>query len=240
MALGYMRRHKKWLYVFLWLVIAAFIVLYVPALDPTDEGTPNEAVVTIGDLEVSVGEYQRAYSRRRQFYSRLYQGRLDENMIRQLGLEEQVLDGLVIERLVELEADATRPHDLRRSGRRGDLHIPRLSGQRAVHRRRRAAPPPRARRHDRAGVRRVAASPAPARAAGGPRGRRRGGQRLRGRARVPPSDGASRARVRPRPHRAVPGRDRADGRSRRQPLRGGARHLSHSRETHRLLRASRS
>ena len=105
MALGYMRRHKKWLYVFLWLVIAAFIVLYVPALDPTDQGTPNEAVVTIGDLEVSVGEYQRAYSRQRQFYSRIYQGRLDENMIRQLGLEEQVLDSLVIERLVELEAD---------------------------------------------------------------------------------------------------------------------------------------
>ncbi len=105
MALGYMRRHKKWLYVFLWLVIAAFIVLYVPALDPTDQGTPNEAVVTVGDLEVSVGEYQRAYSRQRQLYSRLYQGRLDENMIRQLGLEEQVLDSLVIERLVELEAD---------------------------------------------------------------------------------------------------------------------------------------
>jgi peptidyl-prolyl cis-trans isomerase D len=104
MALGYMRRHKKWLYVFLWLVIAAFIVLYVPALDPTEQGTPNEAVVTIGGLEVSVGEYQRAYSRQRQFYSRLYQGRLDENMLRQLRLEEQVLDGLVIERLVELEA----------------------------------------------------------------------------------------------------------------------------------------
>jgi peptidyl-prolyl cis-trans isomerase D len=53
---------------------------------------------------VSVGEYQRAYSRQRQIYSRIYQGRLDENMLRQLRLEEQVLDRLVIERLVELEA----------------------------------------------------------------------------------------------------------------------------------------
>ena len=105
MALGYMRRHKKWLYVFLWLVIAAFIVLYVPALDPSGEGTASEAVVTVGGLEISVGEFQRAYYRQRQFYARLYQGRLDENMIRQLGLEEQVLDGLVIDRLVELEAE---------------------------------------------------------------------------------------------------------------------------------------
>jgi peptidyl-prolyl cis-trans isomerase D len=97
MALGYMRRHKKWLYVFLWLVIAAFIVLYVPALDPTGEGTPSETV--------SVGEFQRAYYRQRQYLSRIYQGRLDENMLRQMNLEEQVLQTLVSERLVQLEAE---------------------------------------------------------------------------------------------------------------------------------------
>ena len=105
MALGYMRRHKKWLYVFLWLVIAAFIVLYVPALDPTEEGTENEAVVTVGDREVSVGEFRRTYAQRRQRLASIYQGRLDENLLRQMRLEEQVLDGLVIERLVELEAE---------------------------------------------------------------------------------------------------------------------------------------
>jgi peptidyl-prolyl cis-trans isomerase D len=105
MALGYMRRHKKWLYVFLWLVIAAFIVLYVPALDPTQDGTAAEAVVTVGELPVSVGEFQRTYYRQRQLYSRLYQGRLDEAMLRRLGLEEQVLEGLVTDRLVQLETE---------------------------------------------------------------------------------------------------------------------------------------
>jgi peptidyl-prolyl cis-trans isomerase D len=105
MALGYMRRHKKWLYVFLWLVIAAFIVLYVPALDPTGEGTPSEVVVTVGDQEISVGEFQRAYVRQRQQLARLYQGRLDENMLRRMGLEGQVLQGLVAERLIQLEAE---------------------------------------------------------------------------------------------------------------------------------------
>ncbi len=105
MALGYMRRHKKWLYVFLWPVIAAFIVLYVPALDPSGEGTPSEAVATVGDQEISVGEFQRAYYRQRQYLARLYQGRLDENMLRQMGLEEQVLQGLVVERLVQLEGE---------------------------------------------------------------------------------------------------------------------------------------
>jgi peptidyl-prolyl cis-trans isomerase D len=105
MALGYMRRHKKWLYVFLWLVIAAFIVLYVPALDPTGEGTPSETVMSVGDEQISVGEFQRAYYRQRQYLSRIYQGRLDENMLRQMNLEEQVLQTLVSERLVQLEAE---------------------------------------------------------------------------------------------------------------------------------------
>jgi peptidyl-prolyl cis-trans isomerase D len=103
MALALMRRHRRWLYIFLWLVIAAFIILYVPALQDRGQGTPSETVVSVGGLKVSVGEYQRAYGRQRQMYQRLYQGRLDENALRQLGLENQVLDGLVTERLVELE-----------------------------------------------------------------------------------------------------------------------------------------
>jgi peptidyl-prolyl cis-trans isomerase D len=104
MALAAMRRHRRWLYGFLWIVILAFVILYVPALTDRGQGTPAETLVDVGGLKVSLGEYQRAYNRQRQYYSQLYQGRLDDNMIRQLGLEGQVLDNLVSERLVELEA----------------------------------------------------------------------------------------------------------------------------------------
>ena len=38
MALALMRRHRRWLYVFLWLVIAAFIILYIPALQDAGAG----------------------------------------------------------------------------------------------------------------------------------------------------------------------------------------------------------
>jgi peptidyl-prolyl cis-trans isomerase D len=104
MALALMRRHKRWLYIFLWLVIAAFIILYIPAFRSEGRGTPNETVVNVGGLPVTVGELQRTYNRERQMYDRLYQGRLNEEMRRQLGLEQQALDTLVSERLVELEA----------------------------------------------------------------------------------------------------------------------------------------
>jgi peptidyl-prolyl cis-trans isomerase D len=103
MALALMRRHRRWLYIFLWLVIAAFIILYIPTLQDSGQGTPGEAVVKVGGLPVSVGEFQRTYRRQRQMYDRLYQGRLNEDMLRQMGLEEQVLEGLVSDRLVELE-----------------------------------------------------------------------------------------------------------------------------------------
>src|SRR5512135_2819342 len=105
MALALMRRHRRWLYVFLWLVIAAFIILYIPAFQKGQQaGSPGETVVSVGGEDVSVGELQRAYGRQRQVYERLYQGKLTDAMLKQMGLEEQVLDQLVSERLVALEA----------------------------------------------------------------------------------------------------------------------------------------
>jgi peptidyl-prolyl cis-trans isomerase D len=105
MALALMRRHRRWLYVFLWIVIAAFIILYIPAFQGESAGSPGQTLALVGEEPISVGEFQRAYLRQRQFYERLYQGRkLDAAMLRRLGLEEQVLQGLVEERLVVLEA----------------------------------------------------------------------------------------------------------------------------------------
>jgi peptidyl-prolyl cis-trans isomerase D len=104
MALGFMRRHRRWLYVFLWLVIAAFIILYIPAFQGADTGSPGEVLAKVGGLPITVGEFQKSYNRQRQFYERMYEGRLDAAAFRRLGLEEQTFDSLVMERLVALEA----------------------------------------------------------------------------------------------------------------------------------------
>lgn len=104
MVLGLMRRHRRWLFGFLWLVIGAFIVLYIPAFQQGSEGGAGEALASVGGHPITVGEYQRAYASQRQMYERLYQGRLDEATLQKLGLEERVFDGLVTERLVRLEA----------------------------------------------------------------------------------------------------------------------------------------
>ena len=60
MALSYMRRHRRWLYVFLWLVIAAFIILYIPAFQGAHAGSPGETLASVGGLPISVGEFQKS------------------------------------------------------------------------------------------------------------------------------------------------------------------------------------
>jgi peptidyl-prolyl cis-trans isomerase D len=104
MALAAMRRHRRWLFGFLWVVIAAFIILYIPAFQGADAGSPGEALAKVGGIPITVGEFRRAYLQQRQRLEQLYQGRLDADAIRAMGLEEQVFSGLVEERLVALEA----------------------------------------------------------------------------------------------------------------------------------------
>jgi peptidyl-prolyl cis-trans isomerase D len=104
MALAVMRRHKRWLFIFLWLVIATFILYFVPAFQgSTGAGTPGEVLARVGGAPITVGEYQAAYRNVAQFYER-FQGRLDPATRRRMGLERQAFDSLVEERLVELEA----------------------------------------------------------------------------------------------------------------------------------------
>jgi peptidyl-prolyl cis-trans isomerase D len=105
MALALMRRHRRWLFAFLWVVIIAFVILYIPPLlRGTDEaGVGGVEMGKVGELPISQTEFQKSYLRQRQVYERLYQGRrLDPGMLH--GIESQVFDQLVAERLVTLEA----------------------------------------------------------------------------------------------------------------------------------------
>jgi peptidyl-prolyl cis-trans isomerase D len=99
-----MRRHRRWLFVFLWVVILAFVVLYIPAFMGADAGTPGETLARVGGQPISVGEFQKAYLRQRQTYEQMYPGQLDAEAFKRMGLEEQTFDGLVTDRLIELEA----------------------------------------------------------------------------------------------------------------------------------------
>lgn len=92
-----MRRHKGWLKWSLALVCLAFVFLYVPGfVDQTAvEGMPNEVLATIGGHEVTVASFRRIYLAQLQNYRLQSSGEITEEMLRSLGVERQILQGLI-------------------------------------------------------------------------------------------------------------------------------------------------
>jgi peptidyl-prolyl cis-trans isomerase D len=108
MALAFMRRHKKWLHIFLWMTIPAMIIAFVALYIPTESaraGNPGGVLAEVGGEPITLGEYQRAYRRQRERLEQMYQGRLEPEMLERFGLKEQTLQSLVEQKLIALEAN---------------------------------------------------------------------------------------------------------------------------------------
>ena len=104
MALAFLRRHRRWFFVFLWVVILAFVILYIPNLDPATQ-LLDTAVATVGGRKIPASEFQKQYLRQRRQFLAMNQGQIDESMLERMGLREQVLSTMVREQLEALEAD---------------------------------------------------------------------------------------------------------------------------------------
>jgi peptidyl-prolyl cis-trans isomerase D len=102
-----MRRHKGWLKWSLALVVLAFIVFYIP--DFLDQGaggaSPNEVVAQVGDERITAGAFRRAYYSQLEAYRRAYGGSINEDLLRQMGIERQILQQLIDERAAMAEAE---------------------------------------------------------------------------------------------------------------------------------------
>jgi peptidyl-prolyl cis-trans isomerase D len=104
MALAFLRRHRRWFFVFLWVVILAFVILYIPNLDPATQ-LADSTVATVGGQPISASAFQKQYLRQRRQFLAMNQGQVDEAMLERMGLREQVLSSMVREQLEALEAD---------------------------------------------------------------------------------------------------------------------------------------
>src|SRR5215204_5138874 len=99
-----MRRHKNWLKWSLVLVVLAFIALYIPASnDPAGAGL-NDAVATVEGNEVTVAKFRQAYSRQMQAYRSADGANMDERLLRQLGIDQRIVQQLIQEEISVAEA----------------------------------------------------------------------------------------------------------------------------------------
>ncbi len=92
-----LRRNVRRLSWTLWLVIAAFIILYIP--DMIGGGAAN-AVARVDGGSITSEEFRRALNERIAFYRNLNQGELSDEMLRQLQIERTVLEQLIQRRLI--------------------------------------------------------------------------------------------------------------------------------------------
>src|SRR5512139_749631 len=103
-----MRRHKGWLKWSLGLVVVAFIILYIPdflrAKDPVGGALPGDQIAQVNGRGVSVLEFRTAYQRQVAAYRQAYGANVSEQLLKQLGFEQQVLQQLINEQAMIAEA----------------------------------------------------------------------------------------------------------------------------------------
>ncbi len=96
-----MRRHKGWLKWSLALVCLAFVFLYVPEF-LTDgasgiQGPSPTVLARVGDHEISTMQFRRAYLQQLNNYRLQSGGDISEELLRQLGVDRQILQQMISE-----------------------------------------------------------------------------------------------------------------------------------------------
>ncbi len=100
-----MRRHKGWLKWSLVVVVLTFVLFYVPDFMTTPTGAaPGEILAAVEGEPITVGAFRRRYGAQLQAYRSQYGGQISEQLLRQLGIERQILQQLVDEQAMVVEA----------------------------------------------------------------------------------------------------------------------------------------
>jgi peptidyl-prolyl cis-trans isomerase D len=103
-----MRRHSNWLKWSLALVCLSFVLFYIPdflsgatGLD----GAASDTVAMVDGHEIRGEEFRRTYQAQMQAYRSAYGGQMNDQLLKQLGIDQQILQQLVDERAALAEAD---------------------------------------------------------------------------------------------------------------------------------------
>ena len=100
-----MRRHKNWLKWSLAVVVLAFILLYIPDfINPGAGAGANDVVASVDGRDITVNRFRRAYNQQMQAYRSAYGGNMDERMLKQLGIDQRIVQQMIEEEAALAEA----------------------------------------------------------------------------------------------------------------------------------------
>jgi len=104
-----MRRHKNWLKWSLGAVVVTFVFLYIPDfLTPTSTGigaAPREVIAEVEGRPLTAGDFQQRYLSQVQAYRTQLGAAASEQLLRQLGIDQQILSQMIDEEVGLIEAE---------------------------------------------------------------------------------------------------------------------------------------
>jgi len=96
----WMQRHKKWLIITIWISTIAFVGAGFVGWGQYTYGDKAGAVAKVGNIEVTMGDFQKSYSRLYSQYNQMFQGNFDEEKAKTFGLQGQALEQLTQQTLI--------------------------------------------------------------------------------------------------------------------------------------------
>src|SRR5262245_14156272 len=92
-----MRRHQGWLKWSLGLVVLAFVIFYIPDfLRGTGvDLSASDTIAVVQGQEIRADEFRRTYQAQLQSYRSAYGNNVSEQLLKQLGVDQQILQQLV-------------------------------------------------------------------------------------------------------------------------------------------------
>jgi len=102
-----MRRHKGWLKWSLAIVVVSFVLLYIPSFlrDGTGAAGNNDVVADVEGREITAQQFRRVYQQQMQAYRQSYGGNVDERLLKQLGIDQRIVQQMIQEEASLAEAD---------------------------------------------------------------------------------------------------------------------------------------
>jgi peptidyl-prolyl cis-trans isomerase D len=101
-----MRRHRNWLKWSLALVVLAFVIFYIPDFlsNPATDLAATDTVAIVEGHEIKGDEFRRSYQAQLNAYRSAYGANMNDQLLRQLGVDQQILQQMVDERAALAEA----------------------------------------------------------------------------------------------------------------------------------------
>lgn len=102
----WMQRHKKYLIITIWISTIAFVGAGFVGWGQYSYGDKAGSVAKVGNVEITMGELQKAYSNLYNQYNKVFEGNFDEEKAKSFGLQRQALQQLIDQSLILNLADS--------------------------------------------------------------------------------------------------------------------------------------